>query len=60
MQTIEFHELFYMGDFSYVAVVWGTERSVNVERGRKTKKDVYLQRVARDEAMRSAQNEMFT
>lgn len=32
----------------------------NVERGRKTPKAVYLQRVARVEAMRSAQNEMFT
>ena len=30
------------------------------ERGRKTPKDVYLQRVARVEAMRSAQNETFT
>ena len=30
------------------------------ERGRKTPKAVYLQRVARVEAMRSAQNEMFT
>ena len=32
----------------------------NVERGRKTPKAVYLQRVARVEAMRSAQNETFT
>ena len=32
----------------------------NVERGRKTPKAVYLQRVARVEALRSAQNEMFT
>ena len=32
----------------------------NVERGRKTPKAVYLQRVARVEAIRSAQNETFT
>ena len=32
----------------------------NVERGRKTPKAVYLQRVARVEAVRSAQNETFT
>jgi hypothetical protein len=32
----------------------------NVERGQKTPKAVYLQRVARVEALRSAQNEMFT
>lgn len=32
----------------------------NVERGRKTPKAVYLQRVARVEAMRLEQNETFT
>ena len=41
--------------------IYGAQNEAyNVERGRKTPTAVYLQRVARVEAMRSAQNEMFT
>lgn len=42
-------------------IIYGAQNEAyNVERGRKTAEDVYLQRVARVEAMRSAQNETFT
>lgn len=42
-------------------IMYGAQNEAyNVERGRKTPKAVYLQRVARVEAMRSAQNETFT
>lgn len=43
------------------AMFYGAQNEAyNVERGRKTPKVVYLQRVARVEDMKSAQNEMFT
>ena len=65
------HVAFYAGwpkawaAFRYAKEVWADDygaqnEAYNVERGRKTPKAVYLQRVARVEAMRSAQNEMFT
>lgn len=42
-------------------IIYGAQNEAyKGERGRKTPKAVYLQRVARVEAMRSAQNEMFT
>ena len=47
--------------YSHPDLMYGAQNEAyNVERGRKTPKAVYLQRVARVEAMRSAQNEMFT
>lgn len=44
----------------YLPIYGAQNEAYNVERGRKTPKVVYLQRVARVEAVRSAQNEMFT
>ena len=42
------------------AMYGAQNEAYNVKRGRKTPKAVYLQRVARVEAMRSSQNETFT
>ena len=48
-----------VGD-SLMRLYGAQNEAYNVERGRKIPKAVYLQRVARVEAMRSAQNETFT
>lgn len=49
----------YIGGYYYLFVYGAQNEAYNVERGRNTPKAVYLQRVARVEAVRSAQNEMY-
>lgn len=45
---------------SSMALYGAQNEAYNVERGRKTPKAVYLQRVARVKAMEATQNETFT
>ena len=60
-EIFNFDALLYLKEAGLFAIVYGAQNEAyNVERGRKTPKAVYLQRVARVEAIRSAQNETFT
>ncbi len=52
-------EIFIHAKWRHVYMYGAQNEAYKGERGRKTRKDVYLQGVARNEAVRAAQNEAY-